>query len=113
MKYKVIKSSEVEEKDFGYIKVKQLLNQEDIDNVSVSIVKIDGKNKKIINKSSDAFYYVLDGSGSFNIDGEEITVEVGDLVFISKGTTYFDTGKMTMLSFNNPRFNRNAIKYLD
>lgn len=113
MKYKVIKSSEIEEKDFGYIKVKQLLNQEDIDNISVSIVKIDGKNKKIINESSDAVYYVLEGSGAFNIDGDEVSVEIEDLVFIPKGTLYFDTGKMIMLSINSPRFNRDTIKYLD
>ena len=113
MKYKVIKSSEVEEKDFGHIKVKQLLNQEDIGNVSVAIVKIDGTNNKVINKRSDALYYVLEGSGSFNIDGDEIPVSVGDLVFIAKGTAYFDKGKLILLSFNNPRFDKDFIDYLD
>ncbi len=113
MKYKVIKSSEVEEKDFGYIRVKQLLNQKDVDNISVSIVKIDGKNKKVINTTSEAIYYVLDGKGIFNIGGDEVEVETGDLVFIPKGTPYFDKGKLTMLSINSPRFNRDAIKYLD
>ena len=49
-----------------------------------------GTNKKVINKRSDALYYILEGKGEFNIDGENITVSVGDLVFIPKGTPYFD-----------------------
>ena len=112
MKYKVIKSSKVEEKDFGHIKVRQLLNQENLDNVSVAIVKISGTNKKVVNKRSDTLYYVLEGKGEFNIDDEIIPVSVGDLVFIRKGTPYFDKGKLTLLSFNNPRFNKDFVDYL-
>jgi len=112
MKYKIIKSSEVDEQDFGYIKVKQLLNQEDIDNVSLAVIKIDGTNKKVVNRRGDALYYVLQGNGEFNIDGEKVPVTTGDLVFIPKGTPYFDKGKLTMLSFNNPRFNKESIDYL-
>jgi len=112
MKYKVIKSSEIEEQDFGHIKVKQLLNQNNIDNVSVAIVKVNGTNKKVINKRSDALYYVLKGKGEFNIDGEKIAINTGDLVFIPKGTPYFDKGKLTLLSINCPRFNKNFVEYL-
>jgi mannose-6-phosphate isomerase-like protein (cupin superfamily) len=112
MKYKVIKSSEKTEQDFGYIKVKQLLNQENIENVSVAIIKIDGTNKKVINKRGDALYYVLDGKGEFEIDGDKVSVMTGDLVYIPKRTPYFDKGKLTMISFNNPRFNKDFIEYL-
>ena len=112
MKYKLIKSSEVKEQDFGYIKVKQLLNQKDIDNVSVALVEIDGNNKKIINKRGDALYFILDGEGQFEIDGEMVKVAKGDLIFIPQGTPYYDKGKLKMISFNNPRFDKNFIKYL-
>ena len=61
MNYIIKKSQDITTQDFGYIKVKQLLNQEDIDNLSVAIVEINGKNKKIINKRGDAIYYVLKG----------------------------------------------------
>jgi len=113
MKYKVIKSSKIAEQDFGHIKVKQLLNQDGIDNISVAIVKIDGINKKVVNKRSDALYYVLKGNGSFNINGETVSVSVGDLVFIPKGTAYFDKGNLTLLSFNNPRFDKKFVDYLN
>lgn len=113
MKYKVIKSSQVKEDDFGFIKVKQLLNQEDVPNMSLAVVKIDGINKKIINHSSDALYYVLEGNGTFNVNDEEMNLEKGDLIFIPKGSAYFDKGKMTLLSFNNPRFEMDKVDYLD
>lgn len=113
MKYKVIRAKEIKEQDFGYIKVKQLLNQKDVDNVSAALIKINGTNKKVVNKRGDALYYIIEGKGSFNIDGEEILVETGDLVYIPKGIPYFDKGNLVMLSFNNPRFDKNFIDYLD
>lgn len=113
MKYKLIKGNQIEEIDRGFIKVKKLLNEDDIINLSVSIVKIDGINKRIINPKSDAVYFVIEGNGFFNIDGEEIVVEKGDLVFIKKGSAYFDRGKLTMLAINSPRYDQSVIKYLD
>lgn len=113
MNYKHIKSNRIEEIDRGFIKVKRLLSEDNIDNISVSVVKIDGVNKKIINTKSDAVYFVIEGNGFFNIDGEEIEVRKGDLVFIKKGSAYFDKGTLTMLAINNPRYDQSAIKYLD
>lgn len=112
MNYKLIKGAQIEELDRGFIKVKQLLSQDNIKNMSVSIIKIDGTNKKIINHKSDSVYFVLKGKGVFNINGEEIKVEPNDLVFIAKGTAYFDKGKLTLLAVNNPRYDQSAIEYL-
>lgn len=113
MTFKLIKSNHVEEINRGFIKVKKLLNEDDISNLSVSIVKIDGVNKKIVNTKSDSVYFVLEGSGFFNIDGKEVGVEKGDLIFIRMGSAYFDSGKLTMLAINNPRYDQSAIKYLE
>lgn len=113
MKHIIVKSSQISEKDFGFIKVKQLLNQEDIPNISFALIEIDGKNKKVINRSSDALYFVLEGTGSFDINNEEVAVEKGDLIFIPKGSAYFDKGKMTLISLNNPRFDIAKVDYLD
>jgi|GEM_PF-1137345 len=113
MKYKIIKSSEVEELDKGFIKVKQLLSDDEIPELSVSIVVIDGKNKNIINTKSDAVYFVIEGEGFFNIDGEEVEVNRGDLIFIPKGSSYFDKGSLKMLAINNPRYEQSAVEYLD
>lgn len=113
MNYIIKKSQDITTQDYSYIKVKQLLNQEDIDNLSVAIVEINGKNKKIINKRGDAIYYVLKGSGFFDINGQKNSVEQGDLIFIPKGTEYFDSGKLTMLCINNPRYDSKLIEYLE
>ncbi len=112
MKYLIRNEKEISVQDYGYIKVKQLLNQEDIDNLSVAIVEINGTNKKIINKRGDAIYYVLKGSGLFEINGSKEIVRVGDLIFIPKGSEYFDSGNLIMLSINNPRYDSKFIEYL-
>ncbi len=113
MKYKLIKSSQVKEFDKGFIKVKQLLSDESVKNLSVSIVEINGTNKKVINPKSDAAYFVIEGKGSFNIDGEELSVESGDLIFIPRGSVYFDKGNLKMLAINSPKYDQSAIQYLD
>lgn len=113
MKYLIKKDNEIPAQDYGYIKVKQLLNQKDIENLSVAVVEINGKNKKIVNKKGDAIYYVLKGSGFFEIDGHKNLVEQGDLIFIPKGSEYFDSGNLTMISINNPRYDSKFIEYLE
>ncbi|MEK7065953.1 MAG: cupin domain-containing protein, partial [Patescibacteria group bacterium] len=59
-----------------------------------------------VNSSSDAFYYVIEGAGDFHVNGETVSVQGGDLVFIPRGTPYFDSGNMRMIAFNSPRFQR-------
>ncbi len=113
MKHIIVKSQDTEIQDNGYIKVKQLLNQKNINNISAAIVEINGKNKKIINRGGDALYYVLEGSGQFEINGQKEEVKKGDLIFIPKGTQYFDSGTLTMLSINNPRYDNKFIEYIE
>ena len=114
MKYLIVKPQDKKNtKDLGYIKVQQLLNQEDVENLSAAIIEIDGTNKKIINRKGDAIYYILEGNGYFEINGIKNAVEKGDLVFIPKGCEYFDSGKLKMICINSPRYDSNFIKYVD
>ncbi len=113
MKYKIIRTSETKTENRGFIKVTQILSSDEIDNLSVSIVEISGKNKKIINKRGDAAYYVIAGSGFFTIDGNKTNVSKGDLVFISRGTPYFDEGNLKMVAINTPRYLQDYIEYLE
>ena len=53
MKYKVIKSSNIRELNLGHIRVKELFNETEADNMSLAIVKIDGQNKRCLNKGKD------------------------------------------------------------
>ena len=113
MNYKVIKASQINEEDSGVIKVKQLLNHKEITNISIAKVKINGVNKKIINRSSDALYYVLEGKGCFTVSDEEVLVETGDVIYIPRGIAYFDSGQMTLLAINTPRFEIGQTKILN
>jgi mannose-6-phosphate isomerase-like protein (cupin superfamily) len=49
-------------------------------------------------------YYVLDGSGIFEINGVEHPVQAGCLVVIPPKTTFTYRGKLRMLLINTPVF---------
>ena len=104
MNYKIIKGKEVQEKDFGLIKVKELLNESSFNEFSLAKVSLDGVNNLGFNKGSNLIYYILSGSGEFEIDGTNFVVEAGDAILIPKNTKYRDKGKMTLLSLSSPRF---------
>ena len=109
----VIKAKEIAEEDFGAIKVKNLFNKEDIDQISVAMIRVSGINRKHINKKSDEFYYVVDGNGTFNVDDVTSEVEEGDLIFVPKNSPFFNSGQMTMLVFSSPRYDVSQIEYLE
>lgn len=113
MKVSIINSSETTESDYGAIKVRELIDAKNSQNMSVVIVDLDGVNKRNKNKKSDMFYFVLEGKGIFNIEGKEYPVKKNSLIVIPKNTIYFDRGKMKMLSFCSPRFDPNSVEYLD
>lgn len=106
MSYKLFWGGEIENKDFGPIKVQEYLNEPSFDNFSLAKVEIVGEQKFEKDPVSDQIYYVLEGSGQFVFEDEEINVKAGDAVLIRKNTKYKDAGKMTLLAFSSPRFDR-------
>lgn len=100
--------------DKGAIKVRNLLTKmTSSEDVSVSLIDLDGTNKKTLNKTHQAFYFVLEGEGVFNIDGEDHQVKEGDYVLIQPGTPYFDRGKMNLLAVSCPAFSPEDVEYLE
>lgn len=112
MKAQIIHSEEVNPEQFEAISVKELLDRNDSPDMSCALIKLDGKNKKNKNLGTDSYYFVLDGAGTFTIMDMEYNVKKGDLIRIPKGIEYFDSGKMTLLSFCSPRFDPEKVKYL-
>ncbi len=112
MKVSVIHSSTVKPFIDGALQAKKLFNEAETEHMSVSLITIDGVNKKIRDTVSDACYYIIEGSGTFFIEGKEYGVTMGDLVTIPKKSTYFDSGKMTMIVFRSPRYNPDTIEVL-
>lgn len=110
----IIKTQEISEEDFGAIKVKNIFNKPEFEQMSVAMIRVQGINRKHINRKSDEFYYVLEGSGTFTMDDEEPSgVGVGDLIFIPRNTAFVDSGQMTLLVFSSPRYDVSQIEYLE
>jgi mannose-6-phosphate isomerase-like protein (cupin superfamily) len=78
--------------------------------ISVTWVSIAGRHDRVVNHESDRVYYVIDGSGRFQVgDGAEVeTVSTGDFVFIPRGTAYEFEGEMRYLVINGPAFRNGA-----
>ncbi len=94
----------------GSLTVHEIFND---GNLSGAIVILKGTNRCIRHKEADATYLVIKGEGLFNVNGEEIYVEKGQLITIPKGTFYFDKGNMTMLAVNEPGFDAKTIEFLE
>lgn len=111
--YFVGKSADIKAETHGVISVRDLLTELMSEDVSVAVVELNGVNRKVVNKVSRVFYFVLEGEGVFNIEGNEHFVGEGDFVLIPPGTSYFDKGEMKLLSVCTPRFDPNNLEYLD
>ncbi len=110
----IIKTQQISEEDFGAIKVKNLFNKPEFEQMSVAMIRVQGVNRRHINRKSDEFYYVLEGTGTFAVDDEEASpVATGDLIFIPRNTAFVDSGQMTLLVFSSPRYEVSQIEYME
>lgn len=73
------------------------------DKVEFSIIETDkGHETKIIEKECIFSYFILEGSGSFEIEGNVEKCSEGDLVFIPNDIPFKYTGNMKMLLVSVP-----------
>lgn len=61
-----------------------------------------GHETRIIENKCDFYYYILSGSGKFEIDGLEESCTDGDLVIIPAGKPFQYFGKLKMLLISTP-----------
>ena len=83
--------------------------------LSVTWVSIDGRHPRVVNQTSDRVYYVLDGSGRFQV-GDGVPwgeVAAGDFVFVPRGTPYEFEGEMRYLVMNGPAFRAGSDEVLE
>jgi mannose-6-phosphate isomerase-like protein (cupin superfamily) len=77
--------------------------QQMTDKLEVVLIETEkGHETKIIEKKSDFTYYILEGSGYFEIEGEVENCEAGDLVCIPSGKKFIYKGKLKMLLICTP-----------
>jgi mannose-6-phosphate isomerase-like protein (cupin superfamily) len=51
---------------------------------------------------TDEVYYVIDGQGTMILDGEEIELHKGVVVYVPRGVKHKAVGKLTVLTVCNP-----------
>lgn len=61
-----------------------------------------GHNQEFYHKESNFHYFIIEGSGSFFLNDEEISVTVGDYLIIEAGTRIYYTGSLQMLLITQP-----------
>lgn len=114
MEVKIIRSKDLQERDYGDTKVIDIFNEENYDNFSIAKVSKIGDDIKLgYDTESDVAYYVLEGQGICVINGEEHEIKKGDLVFLPRGTKYKNKKGLVLLAIASPKFDREKRKYLE
>jgi mannose-6-phosphate isomerase-like protein (cupin superfamily) len=73
--------------------------------LSVTWVRLSGRHRRLRTDCSTRVYYVLEGEGTFELDGEtEAAVVTGDVVVVPRGVAYALAGDLTYLVVNGPAF---------
>jgi mannose-6-phosphate isomerase-like protein (cupin superfamily) len=81
--------------------------------ISVTWVRIWGRHERVVNSSCDRVYYIISGSGRFQVgDAPAGSAEAGDFVFIPRDTSYEFEGSMTYIVMNGPAFTPGSDRVL-
>lgn len=98
---KVITFNETEGFDRGDFQGQIYVPKDDQLGFNALAVFVKGRHpRKRMGENTTRTYLVVDGEGSFNLDGEAQTVGKGDLVTIPPGHEYEYQGEMTLFEFN-------------
>jgi len=71
---------------------------------SIHRVEIDRDAKTHYHKKMTETYFILEGSGHMELDGETIPIEPGMSILIKPGCRHRAVGEMTILNFAVPAF---------
>ncbi|HPI67355.1 MAG TPA: hypothetical protein PKZ16_02335 [bacterium] len=100
MKYQLIKSIDVFRKEKFGVKIDVYPA---IGNCEVVLVNTNvGHNQEFYDKISTFNYIILEGSGSFFLNDEEIKVSHGDFITIEPNTRIYYKGKMKLVLVTTP-----------
>ena len=114
MEPKIIRSEELKENDFGATKTADIINSEEWSFFSVARVRKTGDDVKLgYDSESNTVYYVLEGEGDCEIDGQTYHLKKGDCVVYPQGTKYKHLKGITLLAISSPRFDRSKRVYID
>ena len=99
----VRKLDEVEEERSTCGFRKRILKRDDFEGLSISLLNLHAAKPHHHDKLTE-FYYVVDGRGALEIDGEQVEVEEGTLVKIEPGASHRAVGDFTALVLCVPAY---------
>lgn len=79
------------------------LTKETTENVSLAISKLNGK-LELSRTTSERVYYFISANAEFNIDGNIVDVNDGDVLYIPNNTDYSIKGVFEAVTVNTPAF---------
>ncbi|MBM4073511.1 MAG: cupin domain-containing protein [Planctomycetes bacterium] len=82
--------------------IRCLVEEKDQAAAEVQMVEIHDA-KLHYHEKTDEFYYVIDGQGKMVLDGEEIELHKGVVVYVPRGVKHKAWGKLTVLTVCIPR----------
>ena len=82
--------------------IRCLVEEKDEAAAEVQMVEIHDA-KLHYHEKTDEFYYVIDGHGKMVLDGEEIELHKGVVVYVPRGVKHKAWGKLTVLTVCIPR----------
>lgn len=113
MKFKIIKSKDLKENDYGDTRITDIINKKGI-KFSIAKVRKIGDDIKIgYDTKSSVAYYVLKGGGIAIVNGKKYKLKKGDCVFYPKGTKYKHLKGLTLLAISYPPFDRKKRVYVE
>lgn len=81
----------------------EYVGEGDLEQADVLYIEVDGGHDEEFYHEESAFiYYVLEGEGTFYLDGEATDVTTTDVVAIPPGTNIYYTGQMELLLVTAP-----------
>lgn len=91
---------------------KRLITADDETPLSASYVAISDATPHY-HKNTTEFYYVLEGEGTLELDGESVPVSAGSAVLIRPNVRHRATGNIIALVVGNPPFHQDDLFLVD
>jgi mannose-6-phosphate isomerase-like protein (cupin superfamily) len=91
---------------------RQLITGEHSERVSMSVLRIDNS-RKHFHRETHEIYYVLDGEGVLELDGDEVPLTPGTAVLVKPGVRHSAKGEVTVLIVGAPPFHEDDILFDD
>ncbi len=77
---------------------------EEKDEAAAEVIHVEIQDAKLhYHERTDEIYYVIDGQGTMLLDGEEIELHQGVVVYVPRGVKHKAMGRLTVLTVCIPR----------